>query len=242
MPKTKSENLKESENVCEFCGGIGYILVEGKGAQPCKCQSDAEYQENMINARIPKMFSNKSLDNFKPPIKKADEIVQFIQAWIDSYSPGGKGLFLVGDVGSGKTHIAVAILKELIVRGFTGLYYNVVDLLKDIRATMSNDFELSEYALLDITCNVDVLILDDMGAEKTSDWVLDRIYHIINKRYENQVTTIVTSNFNYDGLEARVMKRIASRLKEMCIMVHFPFDDYRKQLVEQTTIVGKKKK
>ena len=242
MPKTKSENLSESESVCEFCGGIGYILVEGKGAQPCKCQSDAKYQENMRNARIPKKFSNKFLDNFKTPTKKADEIVQFIQAWIDSYSPGGKGLFLVGDVGSGKTHIAVAILKELIARGFTGLYYNVVDLLKDIRATMSKDYQVSEYQILDETCNVDVLVLDDIGAEKTSDWVLDRIYHIINKRYESQVTTIVTSNFNYDENEARVGKRIASRLKEMCIMVHFPFDDYRRQLVEQTVILSKKKK
>ena len=75
MPKTKSENLKELEGVCEFCGGIGYILVEGKGAQPCKCQSDAEYQENMRNARIPKKFSNKFLDNFKTPTKKATAVM-----------------------------------------------------------------------------------------------------------------------------------------------------------------------
>jgi len=242
MAETKIKSLDKSKNVCEICDGIGYILVEGKGAQPCKCQGEIKYQENLKNARIPKKFDNKSLQNFKTPSKKAQEIVEFIHAWIDSYSPGGKGLFMVGGVGSGKTHIAVAILKELIAKGFTGLYYNVVDLLKDIRATMSNDFELSEYALLDITCNVDVLVLDDMGAEKTSEWVLDRIYHIINKRYENQVTTIITSNFDHDELEARVGKRIASRLKEMCIKVDFPFDDYRKQLVQQTESVSKKRK
>ncbi len=140
----------------------------------------------------------------------------------------------MGGVGSGKTHIAVAILRAVVERGFSGRYCNVVDLLDDLRATFEPNAPQSGMEIIDGVVAADLVVLDDLGAEAPTGWVHDRLYQIINRRYEESRPTLVTTNLTLDDLDRQVGPRITSRLCEMCQKVDFPDQDYRKrQLAEQ---------
>ncbi|MBI1784367.1 ATP-binding protein, partial [Candidatus Sumerlaeota bacterium] len=134
----------------------------------------------------------------------------------------------------GKTHLAVAILCEIIRKGYSGLYYNSPDLLRDIRATFDENSSGNEDELLQEITEVDLLVFDDLGAEKVSDFVLDRFYLIVNKRYEGCKPIIVTSNYDEEILRARFGDRILSRLDEMCARFdRFPKQDFRRLSLEK---------
>lgn len=228
MTKGKHKKISEEKSgVCPKCEGAEFILTP-EGAVPCDCRYRTIVNILTQNARIPSMFLNKSLSTFETKLEGRKDVITSAKNFIDHYQRGGRGLLIIGDVGVGKTHIAVSILKELISKGYSGLYYNVIDLLRVIRSSYSNDTNFTENDILEITSNVDMLVLDDLGAENTSGWVLDRLYSIINKRYEEGKTIIVTTNCKtHDDLVGRVGDRIASRLAEVCIKFEFPEGDYR---------------
>jgi DNA replication protein DnaC len=139
------------------------------------------------------------------------------------------GLLLIGPVGSGKTHIAVAILREVIERGFTGRYWNIVDLLDELRASYDPSSPASAWEILEEIEGADLLVLDDLGAEAPTGWVHDRLYQIINRRYEDNRPTIVTTNLELRDLAEQIGARITSRLCEMCMHVNFPDVDWRRE-------------
>lgn len=229
--------VQEEEEVCPYCKGYGYLLTEAGEAVPCGCREGMLANVRLREANIPRKFAQKSLANFKSKdkIRKAliEKAAEFIENFTDSPDEH-QGILMVGCTGSGKTHLALAILREIVVKGYTGLYYNVPELLNALRETYSESSEEIESEILSRAGNVGLLVLDDLGAERTSGWVRDRLFLIINRRYEALKPILVTTNLNWDELEEQVGERIVSRLYEMCpLVLEFPKEDYRRQYVER---------
>ena len=234
MPR-KSTRLPE---VCPKCEGAGYVLTE-LGAKPCECMREAELQSAFRLARIPRKFLAKTLESFnckdrddRAKEAKRREIVTFAKNFLKTFRGGshdhpGKGLLLMGREGTGKTHVAVSILKETIRKGYTGLYWNVPELFLELRRLMNDKVDISEADLFDNARRVDLLVLDDLGAERSSEYVTDRLYVMINGRYENDMPTIVTTNRGREELRSQLGPRIVSRLCEMCVPIEFPEGDFR---------------
>lgn len=199
---------------------------------------DAAWQRDFLSrhrlrqARIPQRFINKTLENFRARDKVRKLLVSNAQAFVKGFNVNAEypqGLLLTGHVGCGKTHLAVAILRGVIEKGYSGLYYNSPDLLRDIRASFDRASEVSEEDLLEEVTSTDLLVFDDIGAERMSEFVLDRFYLIINERYEAAKPVIVTTNLTLEQLEEHFGARIVSRLAEMCTKLgEFPDQDYRR--------------
>lgn len=228
----KLRNKSEDKEVCPKCHGTGFIITD-RGAEPCECREEQLYQERLRQARIPQKFLAKSLASFVARDKTRKSLLLHAQGFIETFNPKvvgeTRGLLLKGIIGSGKTHIATAILSEVIKKGYSGLYYNVPELLNALRDTYSRDAEEAEARIIDKAADVELLVLDDLGAESTSGWVRDRLYLIINRRYENLKATIVTTNLDEGELRQQVGERIVSRINEMCHTLEFPGEDYRRK-------------
>ncbi len=190
-------------------------------------------QRRLARARIPARFAGKSLENFSARDKPRKMLVHSAQAYISGFTfktDYPKGLMMSGSVGCGKSHLAVAILRGVIEKGFSGLYYNSPDLLREIRATFEPNSDLTEDDLLEEVTTTDLLVFDDLGAENATGFVLDRFYLIINERYEGCKPVIVTTNLDLEALENRLGGRIVSRLLEMCESFGpFPGEDWRRR-------------
>lgn len=217
--------------VCPVCEGAGYVIYDD-GAGPCQCQLDRELELKFRLANIPRKFQKKSLSNYHASTQRQKEILHGAKGFLKTFrgndhSHPGKGLLLSGREGTGKTHLAVALLKEVISKGYKGLYWNVPELFLELRRRMDSSSEESEAELFDTARRADVLVLDDLGAERTSEYVLDRLYVLINRRYEDDAATIITTNKSLPELKQQLTPRIASRIAEMCVLVEFPEGDYR---------------
>lgn len=196
-------------------------------------QAEFFIRQRLAAARIPARFMGKSLENYSARDKIRKMLVHSAQAYISGFTFKAdypKGLLMSGGVGCGKSHLAVAILKGVIAKGYSGLYYNSPDLMRDIRATFDRDSEVKEDDLLEEVTTTDLLVFDDVGAENVTGFVLDRFYLIINERYEGCKPVIITTNLDEPTLENRLGKRIVSRLSEMCeTFGPFPEEDWRRK-------------
>ena len=136
----------------------------------------------------------------------------------------------MGPAGVGKTHLAVAIIKDLIEKGFASLFYEFGSLLKEIQDSYNPISKSSEFKVLAPVYQADVLVLDELGATVPTAWVWDTMYQIINKRYNDNKLTIFTTNYLDKGneLEERITYRLRSRLYEMCTNVVMEGEDYRR--------------
>jgi len=227
----------------------------GKGGEwyyhPCTHECEAkndrrEWELMRRNARVgalreksglSKRMKGYTLTSFKPYVSPAaaramEKVQEYLKDWDENRSTG-HGLYFVGDVGTGKTHLAVAVMNELIARKrVPALFVTVPELLDNMRGTYNNPGrDIDEW--MDSVKNADLLLLDDLGAERANDWVRERIFVIVNHRYREELPTIFTSNTGPKDLAAQLGERTASRIISMCDWISLEGEDYREAEVRR---------
>ncbi len=222
-------------NECPLCFGIGMEIVQGKGARICSCRRLKTQTGQFESVRLPKRYDGFHFHNYKPQTPSQTEALKRSIFFVNEYPAVDQGLVLMGTVGVGKTHLAVSILKGLTERGFTCLFYEFSSLLKEIQDSYNATTQSSELSVLAPVLSAEVLVLDELGASKPTDWVRDTMTHIINTRYNEKKFTIFTTNYlderpdaREDVLEDRIGVRARSRLYEMCKTIIIKGDDFRK--------------
>ena len=226
----------ESTDVCEECFGTGTKLDPVKGAIPCPCRRNQRSRKLTAAARIPRRYEKCSFANFTcDPGTSQERALNFAHAFANEYPAVDRGLLFMGPAGVGKTHLAVSIIRDLIDKGFAGLFYEFGSLLKEIQDSYNPISKSSELRVLAPVYQADVLVLDELGATVPTDWVRDTMYQIINKRYNDKKLTIFTTNYldkaddKAKELEERITYRLRSRLYEMCTNVVIDGEDYRRR-------------
>ncbi len=184
-------------------------------------------------SRLGRRFRERTFDNFKvmPHNRKAFETALEYAQSFTQHREKGEGLFITGGAGTGKTHLAAAIANFLL-RGLTPVVFaDITRLLSSLKATFTEESTNSEQQLIDELCRVELLVIDDLGKEKPSQWVEEKLYTIVNARYEDYKPIIITSNYSLEDIEARLEnsgEAIVSRLMEMCKGLKMNGPDYRK--------------
>jgi len=247
--------------VCPICEGSGMHVVQKDGrqfVQPCECRIADRAAKMLVRARIPRRYEHCALDNYDV-LRGADRSLgaahRSAQKFVESYPLGnqGSGLLLTGSIGVGKTHLAVGILRALVMeRGATGLFYDYRELLKQVQNSYNKQVSATELEILAPVFDAEVLVLDELGASKPTDWVWDTVAHILNTRYNDKRTTIITTNYanlpplaGVEGTSAlaqarnaareetlgdRIGERMRSRLQEMCVVVEMQGEDFRQSV------------
>ncbi|MBI3049574.1 MAG: ATP-binding protein [Acidobacteria bacterium] len=230
---------------CALCDDTGWKTIEADGVRRvarCDCwyQRAAEYQ--LRAAGIPTRYRHCSLSNFETHYDSLRRAVSRARKFIEDYPVPERGLLFWGAYGVGKTHLAVAILRELIAtKGAVGYFCEVPALLKNVRATYDAKTTDGEMDVLAPVLRSDLLVLDDLGEERTSEWVQEALAHVINVRYSENRATIITTGLidSPDSTDPRsfIFKlggRTRSRLIEMCEWVHMEGTDSREVGPEPT--------
>jgi DNA replication protein DnaC len=230
--------------ICELCGGSGWVLesVDGrKQARPCTCRAAVIRRERLEAAQIPVRYRDDNFANFDEQTPALVSAKRIAREFVDAYPVVDSGLLFVGPAGRGKTHLACAILSELVAtKGVSALYADFSDLLLRIQTSFRPDADSSKESVLTPYAETELLVLDELGASKPHAWVLDVLYNLLNTRYNRKRITIATSNFEdepdpasgeREKLEDRIGYRLRSRLYEMCTLVPLRGKDYRKEVL-----------
>ena len=241
-----NQETKNSGDVCPLCGGTEWILKEVNGvevAEPCKCRKMAIMRRKKRFADIPVAFDGIALQSFSLTVYKTKEgkekayiackIIKEYLNMFDEAKRNGMGLYIFsGAKGSGKTRMAVSIANELmekhdsLVKFATGM-----NILEEIKKSYDDKSYDSESKLISELIRADVLVLDDFGTEKVTEWVQNKFYWIINQRYIYKKPIIFTSNESLETLPYD--ERITSRIKEMCYQIDFPEEYVRDYIAEE---------
>ena len=214
---------------CPNCGDTGTV-PDGPPDHPCYCAAGEERRtaaerEAAWAARCPKRFRSYTLDGHPSP-----SAIEAARAWLERGRPLGANLLLLGSVGTGKTGLAIGVMRELFSDGIGCRFGTVPDLLDGLRPRTGPDGRpdpTSGSAGLRALTTVDVLLMDDLGAEKASEWQAETLYKLVNTRYEEERPTIVTTNRTLDDLDAAVGPRTMSRLVSGAALVHVGGPDRR---------------
>jgi DNA replication protein DnaC len=206
---------------CPHCGGDGFVLDEQGDATACSCRKSRVRRARSagVSSVIPRRYRGVSFDR-APVTELSPDVVRPVRAFVrnlDDNLAHGRGLWFMGDVGTGKTTLAMLVSTEALKRGHSVAIYSVPRLLAEIRDTYDADRGERTYAgLFQQLVTVDLLHLDDLGAEKQTDWVLEQLYSLVNERYEEERSIVVTTNLvDTAELEQQIGRRTVSRLTEM---------------------------
>ena len=228
-----TKNHTSEKEKCPFnqCDGSGWCMDSENRVYRCKCQVVREKQARaerlFVAAKIPKRFRNKNLEDFDTKLQQdAWKIAtRYVEKFDELREKDKNGLCFIGPTGTGKSHLAYGILNSLLAKGVPGLCGSVPEIMDQLR----NYSEGETTERLELLKTLDVVILDDLGAERNSPWVTERLYVIINSRYNEVLPTIITSNHELEELqELPGWERITSRIFEMCHLVVVDGPDYRK--------------
>lgn len=211
------------------CDGSGWLLGPEDVARPCECRAQRLKRGRVrgVASAIPPRYRGVSFD--RPPVSdmardaETREAVRKVTGFIDDLDANlakGQGLWLFGDTGTGKTTLAMLVSKEAIEQGHSVAIYSLPKLLARIRRTYDGEPDEDSYgAFFERLTSVDLLHIDDFGAEKRSDWVLEQLYALVNERYEDERSVMLTTNLTMDKLEDQIGRRTVSRLTETCEQV-----------------------
>ncbi len=220
-----------------ICDGSGWILGPEDVARPCECREQRlrRGRSKGVASVIPPRYRGVSFD--RPPVSDmardlaTKAAVSEVRAYVEELGPrlaDGRGLWLFGDTGTGKTTLAMLVSKTAIEAGQSVAIYSLPKLLARIRRTFESEPGGDSYlSFFERLTSVDLLHIDDLGAEKSSDWVLEQLYALINERYEAQRSVLVTTNLRHDKLEDQIGVRTVSRLNQICEEIELHGDDRR---------------
>jgi DNA replication protein DnaC len=223
-------------DVCAFdlCDGSGFRYDAATNtAYDCRCrpQRVARAKAHSLSAVIPRLYRDVSFDR-APVVEMDPTIVTATRRFakrIDEHLDAGRGLWFMGPPGTGKTTLAMLVSKAALDAGRSVAIYSLPRLLSEIRDVFRADG--SYIKLLDRLTGVDLLHIDDLGAEQTTEWVLEALYSIVNARYEDQRSIVITTNiFDRDALCDQISPRTVSRLTEMCDELPLLGHDHRMDL------------
>jgi DNA replication protein DnaC len=219
---------------CAFgiCDGSGFVFDDATNtAYDCRCRPQlvAQAKARSLSAVIPRRYRDVSFE--RAPVTEIEpravvaETRRFVDH-VDENLDSGRGLWFVGATGTGKTTLAMLVSKAALKAGRSVAIYSLPRLLNEIR-DYAHRAERSHLDLLDRLTTIDLLHVDDVGAERTTDWVLEELYSIVNARYEDQRSMVITTNLGYDELAAQISERTVSRLTEMCVQLPLQGEDRR---------------
>lgn len=235
---------------CSKCNDTGWIVVENDGvanAVRCSCFLKERSQRLLVRAKIPKRYKHCSLENFEIPQYDEDYENKLHGAkaaankFVEDFPLVDLGIIFLGPCGVGKTHLAVTIIKELIEKkSAICLFYDYRDLLREIQDSFSHVSQTSQIAVLQPVLDAEVLVVDELGSRRSTDWIQDTMSHILNSRFNDKKISIITTNFLENptekseiSLEERIGRRLLSKLHEMCIFIEMIGKDYRKLKVSK---------
>jgi DNA replication protein DnaC len=244
-----------SAEVCPVCNGTGWKFSgEARRVSRCDCRLKQKAETLLASARIPRRYEHCELSNFEfegPHIGLASARMAACK-FVEEYPLDNTGLLLIGSIGVGKTHLAVGVIKELILsKGIACLFYDYRELLKQIQNSYNDSVKATELDVLRPVFETEVLVLDELGAVKPTEWVWDTVSLILNTRYNDKRATIITTNFQdapererrgnfratdreaaayaatQETLGDRIGERMRSRLHEMCRIIKMEGADFR---------------
>jgi DNA replication protein DnaC len=201
------------------CDGTGFVIDEATNtATDCTCRPlrISRAKSRRLEARLPQRYRDVAFDRF-PVTEMPGPVVAEVRRFtrdIDRMLDEGRGAWFMGDVGTGKTTLAMLISKAAIAAGRTCAIYSLPRLLNVLRDTIGS--EDGTLDLLDRLATVDLLHLDDLGAENSSEWVLEQLYSIVNTRYEDERSLVITTNLDPEQLAEQIGARTVSRIIEIC--------------------------
>jgi DNA replication protein DnaC len=220
-----------------------------RAVETCECQTEQRVARLLRRAAIPARYEHCILESYEPGFGGADRSLAAAHLmagrFVDGYPAvtAGRGLLLTGSIGVGKTHLAVGILQSLIVqKGVHGFFCDYRELLKQIQHSYNPQVATTEMEILQPVFDAEVLVLDELGASKPTDWVWDTVALVLNTRYNDKRTTIITTNYadlppgasngagratRDETLGDRIGERMRSRLAEMCVMIEMRGGDFR---------------
>ena len=220
-------------DACPFglCDGTGFRYDEATNtAYDCRCrpQRKARAKARSLSAVIPRRYRDVSFE--RPPVTDIDPAIvaatRRYAATVEDQLDAGRGLWFMGPPGTGKTTLAMLVSQAALKAGRSVAIYSLPRLLNEIRDT--HRAERSHVDLLDRLTEVDLLHIDDVGAERTTDWVLEELYSIVNGRYEDERSIVITTNIgDRDQLCEQITARTVSRLTEMCDELPLSGEDHR---------------
>jgi DNA replication protein DnaC len=255
--------VNATQTHCPVCGDTGWKEV-GEASQRqvarCDCALSGRIERLIAQARIPVRYVHCEFSEFDTDFPGADGSLQHAKLITERFVEGypiendGRGLLIVGSVGVGKTHLAVAVLKELLRKGVPGLFCDYRDLLKQVQNSYNPSVQTTEMQLLRPIFETEVVLLDELGAVKPTEWVWDTVSHVLNTRYNDKRTTLITTNFpdlppatakpddepvdrfkarkaaREETLGDRITERMRSRLHEMCKKIEITGQDFRQNV------------
>ncbi|MBJ7347465.1 MAG: ATP-binding protein [Thermoleophilaceae bacterium] len=222
--------------ICPKCNGSTWLPGEGGDAVPCECRDRRinSAKTHGLVSTIPDRYLGLTIDpklqaitNYGRPLEFPPDVSRWVQRYcrdISKHLAKGEGLWLDGDVGTGKTTLAMLISKTAKEQGHSVIVYEAPKLLTRIRHTYGDNANMSYDELFERLTSVELLHIEDLGAEQKTEWVLEQLYSIVNERYERGLSMIVTTNLDQSELMAQIGQRTVSRLAQMCkyLSLHGP--------------------
>jgi len=240
--------VKDGSTVCQTCRGSGWLVATGEGGESVDrcpdCQGESRRSRLLQLAQIPPRYLNRGFDVYAPHTDSQRAALKKAVDYLENFPDVERGLLFVGPCGVGKTHLSVAMMRQIIQeRMVTARFIDEVELLWQLKYSYGQDSPATEEEVLSPLTSVELLVWDDLGTGRPTAWVKDIIRMIINYRYTHKKQTVITSNWPLrrrsgrstsvetdQSLEERIGRRLFSRIMEMCEVVTIKGPDARTEI------------